>query len=449
VLRRTILILCVVALVAPLAAFADEDEQIVVVVPTDMTIEATGPQGAIVTFTARAHRGTSQLTVTCVPASGSTFAIRRTTVDCSATDQGETGHATFHITVQDTTGPVVTVPAGMNVDATSSQGAVVTFSASANDLVDGPRPVTCAPPSATLFPIGNTRVTCRSSDTRNNTGSASFNIHVADPTQRPVLTMPSNMLVEAQNSSGAAVTYGVSAVDHLGRPIPVTCAPPSGSQFGFGETTVSCGATDLGNGESVTKSFKITVVDHTPPAITVPATRLVTARSRAGIIVRYSATAVDRVDGPVAVTCAPASGSHFVVGTTTVTCTAVDRHNNASSASFVVIVAFSTRSIQAAAMLSPAAGARISAPPLLRWRAARKATFYNVQVFRDGQKVLSVWPSRPWFRLRGGWTFNGQRYRLRPGSYTWIVWPAYGSPSRPRFGRVLGLSSFVFVKRTA
>src|SRR5438093_3568061 len=82
----------------------------------------------------------------------------------------------------------------------------------------------------------------------------------------PVVTVPANMTVEAQNFSGATVTYPASAVDHRGHPLPVTCAPPSGSIFGFGQTTVTCSATDPENHLTASKSFRITVVDRTPPA---------------------------------------------------------------------------------------------------------------------------------------------------------------------------------------
>ena len=44
--------------------------------------------------------------VVCVPASGSTFAIRTMTVNCSATDAASNvGHGSFTVTVQDTTAP--------------------------------------------------------------------------------------------------------------------------------------------------------------------------------------------------------------------------------------------------------------------------------------------------------------------------------------------------------
>jgi len=54
--------------------------------------------------------------------------------------------------------------------------------------------------------------------------------------------------------------------------------------------------------------------------------------------VTYTATATDLVDGSVAVTCSPASGSTFPLGTTTVQCTATDAHNNTAHGSFTVKV---------------------------------------------------------------------------------------------------------------
>ena len=260
----------------------------------------------------------------------------------------------------------------------------------------------------------------------------------ADP---PVITVPPDLTVEAQNFSGAAVSYTASAVDDHGRPITVTCAPPSGSVFGFGTTTVTCSARS--DGQTKTKSFKVTVVDTQPPAITVPAPIQVKSTVRSGKIVAFNASAADIVDGAVTPTCAPASDTRFPIGATTVTCSASDLRGNRSAASFTVTVALK-RSTQSSAMVAPRAGARVSAPPMLRWRAPRKAAFFNVQLYRRGHKVLSVWPTHARFRMQGKWTFHGRSYRLKPGSYTWLVWPAFGSQANPRYGKLLGQSTFVF-----
>jgi hypothetical protein len=258
----------------------------------------------------------------------------------------------------------------------------------------------------------------------------------------PVITVPANMTVEAQGPTGATVTYTASAVDSHGQPIAVTCDPASGELFEFGRTRVNCTAREDGHTES--KHFDVTVVDRRPPTIIVPPPKRVSTTKRTGKVVEFGASASDVVDGLVAVSCVPASGSLFPVGTTTVTCSATDRRANASSAAFAVTVLLKAkRTTKSTAMISPRAGATVRSAPMLRWRPVRKARLYNVQVFRRGHKMLSVWPSRARFRMHARWVFRGDEYRLRPGKYTWLVYPAFGTPSNPRYGKVLGLSSFV------
>lgn len=80
--------------------------------------------------------------------------------------------------VVDTTAPVLTLPANITVIAGGSAGAVVLFTASAYDLVDGSVPVTCNPSSGTPFFIGITPVNCSASDANENTSSGSFTITV-------------------------------------------------------------------------------------------------------------------------------------------------------------------------------------------------------------------------------------------------------------------------------
>ncbi len=78
----------------------------------------------------------------------------------------------------DTQPPVVTVPADITADATSPDGAMVTFVASAVDNVDGVVHVTCSHESGSIFTVGTTTVTCSATDAGGNTGSASFNVVV-------------------------------------------------------------------------------------------------------------------------------------------------------------------------------------------------------------------------------------------------------------------------------
>jgi hypothetical protein len=77
----------------------------------------------------------------------------------------------------------------------------------------------------------------------------------------------------------------------------------------------------------------------------------------------------------------------------------------------------------------------------------RKARFYNVQVYRRGRKILSLWPRRTRLKLRWRWMYKGRVQHLRPGVYAWVVWPAFGTQDIPRYGRMLGPSRFSIVAR--
>ena len=81
-------------------------------------------------------------------------------------------------------------------------------------------------------------------------------------------------------------------------------------------------------------------------------------------------------------------------------------------------------------------------PPLLRWRSVAEARYYNVQLFRNGHKILSAWPSRSHYRLRRTWHYRGHRYRLGPATYRWYLWAGYGARSAHHYGGLLGQRSF-------
>jgi hypothetical protein len=165
------------AVFAPLPTFAPT-----VTVPGDMTVEATSPGGAAVTFVATATDPTDgPLDPVCTPASGSTFAITTTTVTCTATNSlGIEASASFTVTVQDTTRPVFTnVPGTKVAAATSTAGAIVTYTLpTATDSVGGPVPVSCTPASGSTFAPGQKTVECTASDVWGNTATASFVVWV-------------------------------------------------------------------------------------------------------------------------------------------------------------------------------------------------------------------------------------------------------------------------------
>jgi hypothetical protein len=297
----------------------------VLALPESVNEQAFGPNGATVSFEAYATDADGPVPVTCSPASGSTFQLGFTTVQCSATNTAGTSSGSFNVFVIDLTPPVVTVPANI-----VTGDPVVTFTATATDAVAGSVPVTCSPASGSTFAQGTTSVRCFASDNYANLGEARFNVTVTGGA--PPLELPGDIVEEATGPGGAVVTFTASAGDGS----PVTCTPASGSTFAVGATTVSCSATNSAG--TTTGSFTITVIDTTPPVITAPSLLEVEATSAAGAIATYVVTATDLVNGDVPVSCNPVSGSQFAMGATEVVCTAVDAAGNGDITSFQVIV---------------------------------------------------------------------------------------------------------------
>jgi hypothetical protein len=69
-------------------------------VPADFAVNATSPAGAVVTYEVIASDNVAVASLTCNPASGTTFPIGTTSVTCVASDpSGNRASATFHVTV--------------------------------------------------------------------------------------------------------------------------------------------------------------------------------------------------------------------------------------------------------------------------------------------------------------------------------------------------------------
>ena len=293
------------------------------------------------------------LAASCTPASGTKFALGTTTVTCTATDNaGNTGTKKFTVEVQDVTKPIVTVPASQTVEATGSEGATVSYDgATAEDDVDGALEVTCSKASGTVFALGKTTVTCSAQDAAGNIGDNSFTVTVADTTA-PAVNVPANITKEATSAEGAAASFSASASDAVDGSVSTSCEPASGATFALGTTTVICSATDRA-GNTGTDSFRVTVRDTTAPAVKVPANEVVEATGPNGARVAYGdVSASDIVDGPMNPSCSQASDTVFKLGTTTVTCTAIDAAGNKGTNSFTVTVQDTTKpDVQAPANL--------------------------------------------------------------------------------------------------
>jgi hypothetical protein len=90
-------------------------------------------------------------------------------------------------------------------------------------------------------------------------------------------------------------------------------------------------------------------------------------------------------------------------------------------------------------LLLPRPGTRFRRAPLLNWVRVPRARFYNVQVWRDGGKILTRWPQRTRLRMPTLWTHEGLTYALSAGRYDVYVWPRF----RGRYGKSIGHTYFI------
>ena len=85
----------------------------------------------------------------------------------------------FEVDVVPNTPPVLTLPGPITAEATSPDGAAVTFAASSIDAEDNPDPTpVCSPASGSTFHLGTTTVTCSVRDTGGLSASGSFTVSV-------------------------------------------------------------------------------------------------------------------------------------------------------------------------------------------------------------------------------------------------------------------------------
>ena len=149
--------------------------------PEVVIAEATGPSGAIVTFTVGGtNPDGSAAAVSCDHASGALYPLDTTVVNCMA--GGVSG--SFLVVVMDTVPPTLTLPGSI---ATSNP--TVTYSATANDAIDGSIVPVCDPASGSTFPYGNTWVLCTATDAHANQTIGTFLVTVTCPTTATTLAL--------------------------------------------------------------------------------------------------------------------------------------------------------------------------------------------------------------------------------------------------------------------
>jgi hypothetical protein len=87
--------------------------------------------------------------------------------------------------------------------------------------------------------------------------------------------------------------------------------------------------------------------------------------------------------------------------------------------------------------LRPLTGSILHRVPVLTWKAKKGSAYYNLQLYRNGKRVLVVWPSKSSYRIPAS--------ALTPGTYVWYVWPALTvGGAAPTFASLIGRATFTY-----
>jgi len=271
---------------------------------SDITEEATGSSGA----TAIYEKVTATddvdgiIPAICAPASGSIFPVGNTPVACSATDSsGNVGYGVgLTIIVTDHTSPTIDSHDNITAEAISHSGATVTYTPPmSHDIVDGDVSAECIPVSDSIFPLGETIITCSKTDTHENAAtSTTFTVTVVDTT-KPVIAR----LGTAEVTIGEHNDYidaGATASDNYDGDITlsiITVNPVNKDVVG--DYTVTYNVTDSHSNVAVEVTRIVHVItDATPPVITLNGDATVTLVF-GSVFTDPGATATDNIDGNI------------------------------------------------------------------------------------------------------------------------------------------------------
>jgi hypothetical protein len=201
----------------------------------------------------------------------------------------------------------------------------------------------------TSLPFGPHTITLKVTDPSGDFGTDTVNVNIVDTTD-PMITAPPNVTV---NTGPGATSCGVvvsnatlgnaTASDGCSASVTVTrTGVPAGNNFPVGPTIVTYTAND-GHGHTKSAFQTVTVIDNTPPTISVPANIVVNApaNSCSATVNPGTATANDNCSG-VTVTGtrsdSQALNAPYPVGTTTITWKATDAANNMTTGTQTITV---------------------------------------------------------------------------------------------------------------
>ena len=232
------------------------------------------------------------------------------------------------VTVTDTAAPDIIAPADITFEATDTLtplGRTHYGTATSTDLE---AMITDDAPLA--FPLGDTPITWRATDTNTLFSTAAQTITITDTTA-PDIAAPGNITEEATGPTTPVTVGQATATDLVTDPVIITRSP-EGNEFAVGTHTITWKADD-GNGNIITAAQTITITDTTKPVIALLGADPQTVEF-GSIYNDPGATATDAVDDDDELTIRIAAVSTVDTGTVgdyTVTYTVSDTATNAAT----------------------------------------------------------------------------------------------------------------------
>lgn len=306
----------------------------ILILPADVISEATSPDHNIISLgeaTAEDIIGISSITNNA-PVD---YTFGTTTVTWTAIDTaGNSISGNQTVTITDTTAPELKVPKDIVSEATDPALNIIQIgSATAFDIIDIESITNDAPDA---FALGLTTITWTATDTSGNSVSTTQTVTIQDTTS-PLVSAPADIIVEATSPTDNIISIGdATATDIIGIQSITNDAPAT---FPLGDTIVTWTTIDT-HGNSATATQKITIVDKTAPAITVPPDVTFEALGPFANVIPIGDATADDIVGVTLIT--NDSPSAFPLGDTIVTWIAIDAAGNSATATQKITVVDTT-----------------------------------------------------------------------------------------------------------
>jgi 4-hydroxy-3-methylbut-2-enyl diphosphate reductase IspH len=300
------------------------------IIPDDIIVEATSVDSNMISLgnvTSDDITGISEITNNAPDI----FPFGTTVVTWNANDNALNSiTADQTITVVDTTAPQIKAPEDISLEAINIEANIVDLGLPwVYDIIAVESFANDAPDT---FPIGMTTITWTALDTSGNVASDTQIVSISDTTA-PIITAPSDIVVESTDVSGMQISIGDATVsDLIGIDFTSNNAP---QLFNLGNTTITWTAIDT-HGNNASANQIISVIDTTAPSIVAPADVTIEAQDAESNTVAIGTANAQDIIGVISI--GNDSTQVFSLGEHLITWTATDAAGNFATATQKVSV---------------------------------------------------------------------------------------------------------------